>query len=118
MAPAGITRSTRKHRSLPLREDVAKDLAPAYGVGASGAMERAAAMPPQGDGAAGGVVTTALDLARFDIALDKGVLLSAKSRAAMMAPMLAGEGRSLPYDLGWFVQESARAIEIVAPAGL
>lgn len=103
--PAGMTRSARKHRQLPVREDVAKRLAPAYGVGASGAIERAPAMPPQGDGAAGGVVTTALDLAKFDIALDQGVLLSASSRNAMMAPTRTSDGKSLPYGLGWFVQD-------------
>ncbi len=103
--PAGMGRSARVNRDLPLREDLAEGLAPPHRVGASGAMERAPKPPPQGDGAAGGVITTALDLAKFDVALDQGMLISAESRAAMMAPMRSSNGEALPYGLGWFVQE-------------
>lgn len=104
-APAGMTRSARTHRDLPLREDLAKRLAPPYRVGAAGAIERAPALPSQGDGAAGGVITTVLDLAKFDIALDQGVLISAESREAMMVPTRSSGGDALPYGLGWYVQE-------------
>ncbi|WGL16682.1 serine hydrolase [Microbulbifer bruguierae] len=104
-APAGMTRSARINRDLPLREDLAKLLAPPYRVGTTGAVERAPAPPPQGDGAAGGVITTVLALAMFDVALDQGVLISARSRAAMIAPMQSSNGEALPYGLGWFVQE-------------
>ncbi len=104
-APAGMRRSARVNRDLPLREDLAERLAPPHRVGASGAIERAPMPPPQGDGAAGGVVTTVVDLAKFDVALDQGVLISAESRAAMMTPMSSSNGEALPYGLGWFVQE-------------
>lgn len=104
-APAGMTRSARVNRDLPLREDLAKLLAPPHRVGSSGAIERAPERPSQGDGAAGGVITTVLDLAKFDVALDQGVLISAESRAAMMAPVRSNNGEVLPYGLGWFVQE-------------
>ena len=104
-APAGMTQSARKHRDLPVREDLAKRLAPPHRVGISGAIERAPAQPPQGDGAAGGVITTVLDLARFDVALDQGVLISPESREAMMVPTRSSNGEALPYGLGWYVQE-------------
>lgn len=104
-APAGMTRSARTNRELPLREDLAKFLALPYRVGTSGAIERASPPPPQGDGAAGGVITTALDLAKFDVALDQGLLISTESRVAMMAPTRSSSGEALPYGLGWFVQE-------------
>ena len=103
--PAGMRKSARKHRDLPLREDLAQRLAPPYRIDSSGAILRAPALPAQGDGAAGGVVTTVLDLARFDIALDQGVLISAESRAAMMAPTRTVNGEALPYGLGWYVQQ-------------
>jgi CubicO group peptidase (beta-lactamase class C family) len=103
--PAGMTRSVRKHRALPVRDDVAKLLAPPHRVSVSGAIERAPALAPQGDGAAGGVISTVLDLARFDIALDQGVLISAKSRDAMIAPAKSKTGTTLPYALGWFVEK-------------
>ncbi len=103
--PARMGRSARVYRDLPLREDLAERLAPPHRVGASGAIERAPKPPPQGDGAAGGVITTVLDLAKFDVALDQGMLISAESRAAMMAPMPSSNGKALPYGLGWYVQE-------------
>ena len=103
--PAGMTRSARKHRDLPVREDLAKLLAPPHRVGESGAIERSPAMQGQGDGAAGGVISTVLDLAKFDVALDQGVLISAESRRAMMTPARASDGEALPYGLGWFVQQ-------------
>ncbi len=103
--PAGMRKSARKHRDLPLREDLAQRLAQPYRIDSSGAIQRAPARPPQGDGAAGGVVSTVLDLARFDVAFDQGVLISAESRAKMMAPTRSINGEALPYGLGWYVQE-------------
>lgn len=103
--PAGMRKSARKHRDLPLHEDMARRLAPPYRIDNSGAILRASARSPQGDGAAGGVVTTVLDLAKFDIALDQGALISAASRAEMMASMRTINGETLPYGLGWYVQE-------------
>ena len=104
-APAGMTQSVRQYRDLPVREDIAKRLAPPHRVGISGAIERAPALPLQGDGAAGGVITTVLDLARFDIALDQGMLISEESRETMMAPARSSNGEALPYGIGWYVQE-------------
>ena len=69
--------------------------------------QRAPLPPPQGDGAAGGVVSTALDLARFDIALDRGDLITAESRSAMMTPTRLTDGETAPYGLGWYVKEHA-----------
>ncbi len=103
--PAGMTDSARKHRDLPLREDLARRLAPPHRVDSTGAIQPARARPPQGDGAAGGVVTTVLDLAKFDVALDEGALISAKSRAEMMTPTRSSDGEALPYGLGWYVQK-------------
>ena len=103
--PAGMDESARRHRNLPLREDMAQRLAPPYRIDSSGATQRAPAPPPQGDGAAGGVITNVLDLAKFDIALDQGVLISAESKAEMMAATTSRNGELLPYGLGWYVQE-------------
>ncbi len=106
--PAGMTRSARKHRDLPIRADLRPLLAPPHRVDSSGAISRAPALPPQGDGAAGGVIATVLDLARFDLALDRGILISPASRAEMMAPLRSPTGEAFPYGLGWFVQQYQR----------
>ena len=49
-------------------------------------------------------MSTADDLAKFDLAIKRGVLLKAETlAAAWQAPAGAG-GRTLPHGLGWFVQ--------------
>jgi CubicO group peptidase (beta-lactamase class C family) len=53
------------------------------------------------------VTTTVLDLAKFDIALDEGRLISAESRVHMWTPAVSNGGETLPYALGWFVEEFA-----------
>ena len=103
--PADMRSSARTNRDLPLREDLAQRLAPPHRIDASGAILRTPAPPPQGDGAAGGVITTVLDLAKFDVALDAGVLISQASRSEMMTPARSIAGDVLPYGLGWYVQE-------------
>jgi CubicO group peptidase (beta-lactamase class C family) len=105
LEPAGMTRSARINRDLPLRSDLAARLAPPHRVDSTGAIVRAPAPPPQGDGAAGGVISTVLDLAKFDVALDSGALISAESRKAMMTPTRSEGGVPVPYGIGWFVQE-------------
>lgn len=104
-APAGMTESARQHRNLPLRADLAAAVARAYHADSTGAFVRSPDLEPQGDGAAGGVVSTVADLARFDLALDDGRLLSDASKAEMWRPGRAPSGAVLPYGIGWFVQE-------------
>jgi CubicO group peptidase (beta-lactamase class C family) len=109
-APAGMSRSARIHRKLPLREDLAKELARPYHfdgnhLDAKGALVRSEDPAPQGDGAAGGVISTVLDLAKFDIALDAGKIISPASVRQMTTPVRNAAGTPLAYGLGWFVQE-------------
>jgi CubicO group peptidase (beta-lactamase class C family) len=105
--PAGMSRSARTHRDLPLREDLATAIAVPYHVDSTGGMVRSSEKEPQGDGAAGGVISTVLDLAKFDVALDRGKLISRASYTAMMRPGRSHNGESLPYSLGWFAQRYA-----------
>ncbi len=105
LRPVGMTRSARVYRALPLRPELAADLAKPYHVDSSGAIVESPPPGPQGDGAAGGVISTAADLARFDIALTRGALLSAASRVAMWTAARSPSGAALPYGLGWFVEE-------------
>jgi len=53
--------------------------------------------------AASGLVSTVRDLARFDAALDAGVLLRAETLGVAWSPAQFG-GDPLPTGLGWFVQ--------------
>jgi CubicO group peptidase (beta-lactamase class C family) len=103
--PAGMTQSARRHRALPLRADLDAAMALPYHVDSAGVLRRSAGPGPQGDGAAGGVISTVVDLARFDIALDEGRLISEASRAEMWRPGRSPAGDVLPYGIGWFVQQ-------------
>ena len=55
--------------------------------------------------AAGEIASTVLDLAAFDVALDEDRLVSAASRERMFTPSVSNSGQTLPYGLGWFVEE-------------
>ena len=103
--PAGMKHSARQHRGLPLPAGISAALAPPYNTERAGAPVPSEPLSPQGDGAAGGVVASAMDLARFDLALDGGRLISRRSRELMMTPTRSTRGGSLPYGIGWFVQE-------------
>jgi CubicO group peptidase (beta-lactamase class C family) len=101
--PAGMTRSARTHRRLPLVPRLAAALARPYHTDSLGRVVLSEPPGPQGDGAAGGVTSTAMDLARFDIALSRGQLLQPASMRVMWTPGRAPSGEALPYGLGWFV---------------
>jgi CubicO group peptidase (beta-lactamase class C family) len=105
--PAGMLHSARRHRALPLRADLAAELAKPYQLDSTGTLVPSPPLKPQGDGAAGGVIATAMDLARFDVALTTGRLLSAASRAEMWTPTVTAAGDTLPYGIGWFVKDVA-----------
>ncbi len=103
--PAGMTRSARLHRRLPLPTELSVALATPYHLDSLGKLVPSDPPGLQGDGAAGGVISTAMDLGRFDIALSQGRLLSPASMQAMWTPGRAPGGRVLPYGVGWFVAE-------------
>jgi len=54
---------------------------------------------------AAGLNSTVVDLAKFDIALDKNVLLDQMIKEQMFLPTLSTTGDKLPYGIGWFTQE-------------
>lgn len=54
----------------------------------------------------GGMVSTAMDLARFAIALETGRLLKPETFAKMQVPMKTKEGKDSPY-FGWSISERA-----------
>lgn len=105
LRPAGMTHSARVHRKRPLPAALAEVLARPYHIDSTGAVVRSEPPPPQGDGAAGGVIASAMDLARLDRALMSGRLITAASREQMWTPYRTKSGAVLPYGLGWFVAE-------------
>jgi len=51
-----------------------------------------------------GIVSTVLDLAIFDNALEQGRLISKNTLETMYTPAVSNNGLTLPYGLGWFIQ--------------
>jgi CubicO group peptidase (beta-lactamase class C family) len=74
-------------------------------------------VPVDGISAATGLVSTVRDLARFDAALDAGVLLTDETLDAAWSPARAADGTPVPMGLGWFVQ-TYRGVPVVWQFGV
>jgi CubicO group peptidase (beta-lactamase class C family) len=57
--------------------------------------------------AGGGLVTTVRDLAQFELALKRGVLLRPETVTMAWTAPVGRNGQQLPHGLGWFVQSYA-----------
>src|SRR4030095_2700462 len=60
--------------------------------------------PPGGIGAAAGLVSNVLDLAKYDLAIDGHTFVRAETQERAWTPASTTDGRKLPYGLGWFIQ--------------
>jgi CubicO group peptidase (beta-lactamase class C family) len=54
--------------------------------------------------ASSGIISTAADLAKFDIGIDRGLVYSAQAKQQIWSPAISPTGDRFPYGLGWFVQ--------------
>jgi CubicO group peptidase (beta-lactamase class C family) len=61
--------------------------------------------PPPNLGAGAGIISTVLDLAKLDVALDSDKLISPESKELAFTPARLNSGESIPYGLGWFIGE-------------
>jgi len=99
IASAGI--SERERNTVRVNGELARpyQLDPSYNI-VEGAY-------PSGFNPAAGLISTVVDLARFDIALDLNVLLDEETKARMTKPAFSTyEDRSdLMYGLGWYSQQ-------------
>jgi CubicO group peptidase (beta-lactamase class C family) len=82
---------------------VLERIAVPYRVTGRGRAERTE-IPVAGMTASGGLVSTVRDLAKFDAALDAGLLLQPETLAAAWSPASDRIGAGSPMGLGWFVQ--------------
>lgn len=62
------------------------------------------AYPPKGIFAAAGLISTVRDLARYDAAIDRHLLLASATQQQAWTNHVNSKGQKLPYGLGWFVQ--------------
>ena len=88
----------------------------ARGYTPSGGGHTLTAYPSQFSSAAG-LTAAVLDVAAFSMALDRGELLRAETRALAFAPTVNPAGDTLPYGLGWF-STRYRGVRVVWQYGL
>lgn len=55
-------------------------------------------------GAAAGLIGSAVDVARYSMAIDRNAFLTPETQARVFTPAISTRGDTLPYGLGWFVQ--------------
>ena len=102
-----IIRPLNMTRTVPsidnsIRQQVIADRAKYYKMGFGG--DFVPSSYPVKLSASAGVISTVGDLAKFDVAMDRNLIVSQASKAAMFTPTIANSGQPLPYGLGWFVQ--------------
>lgn len=51
-----------------------------------------------------GLISTVLDMAKYDIAIDQNKFLTKETQQLAFTPAVSTKGNSLPYGLGWFTQ--------------
>jgi CubicO group peptidase (beta-lactamase class C family) len=95
LAPAGLTES-----GWPPLDDIVPNLAQPYVRGATGVKHFRDYMASQAGFSYSGV-STVLDLARFDTALQSGRLISASSGAEMERPFRLNDGTNSQFGLAW-----------------
>lgn len=61
--------------------------------------------PPRHMGAAAGLLSTVLDMARFDAAIDRHQFLKPETQDRAWTRFVSTRGEALPHGLGWFVQD-------------
>lgn len=66
--------------------------------------------------AGAGLMSTVVDLARYDAALDANTLVTAVTKQQMWTPTVSNSGQKLPYGLGWFTQ-SYRGTRLIWHSG-
>lgn len=64
-----------------------------------------AVYPPRRISASAGLVSNVIDLAKYDAAIDRHTFIKAETQGRAWAPAVAIDGGTLPYGLGWFIQE-------------
>lgn len=65
----------------------------------------AATYPGKDIGASAGLLSTVRDLAKYDAAIDRHVLLQPNTQELAWTPFVSNAGKPLPYGLGWFVED-------------
>ncbi|MCK4357561.1 MAG: beta-lactamase family protein [Candidatus Cloacimonetes bacterium] len=102
-----IIQSLNMSNSLPMQTDTLKPeilnrLAKPYYLNMKNEMVLGG-YPETSLGAGAGIISSVIDLAKFDIAFDNNQLISQKSKELAFTPSRLNNGEQIPYGLGWFI---------------
>jgi CubicO group peptidase (beta-lactamase class C family) len=61
--------------------------------------------PRRGLSTANGIISTVNDLAKYDAAIDRQLFMKKETQEEMWTAARSNKGETLPYGLGWFVQQ-------------
>lgn len=111
--PAGMTATALEHPDALVRFRARQ-----YSrTGRDGPLRNAPYVDLSNKWAGGGVISTVLDLAGFDMALNDGRLLTPGTLARMYSPTRLTSGQLTGYGLGWMVVHDSRGRTWVAHSG-
>jgi CubicO group peptidase (beta-lactamase class C family) len=91
---------TEKHQQR--FDTVVKTLAQPYGL--TGDFKVTKISYPQSFSTSAGLMSTVLDMAKYDIAIDQNKFLTKETQQLAFTPTRSTKGEELPYGLGWFTQ--------------
>jgi CubicO group peptidase (beta-lactamase class C family) len=97
-SPLGRGLITEKHQQR--FDTVSKILAQPYGLDREFKLTKI--NYPQGFSTSAGLISTVLDMAKYDIAIDQNKFLTKETQQLAFTPTVSTKGESLPYGLGWF----------------
>ena len=83
-------------------DTIVKTLAQPYGLDREFKITRISY--PEGFSTSAGLMSTVLDMAKYDIAIDQNKFLTKETQQLAFTPTVSTKGESLPYGLGWFTQ--------------
>ena len=97
-SPLGGAVITEKHKQR--FDSVVKILAEPYALDRESKITKISY--PQGFGVSAGLISTVLDMAKYDIAIDQNKFLTKETQQLAFTPTVSTKGEQLPYGLGWF----------------
>jgi CubicO group peptidase (beta-lactamase class C family) len=106
--PLGM-RDTALGASDPRKADVVARMPKPYKLDQDGKVVVSTTFSPPLDyiTAASGLISTVLDLAKYDVAIDRDIVYSPQAKQQIWTPAVSPSGQRFPYGLGWFVFDYA-----------
>jgi CubicO group peptidase (beta-lactamase class C family) len=100
-SPVNRALITEKHQQR--FDTILKSLAQPYGLDRE--FKTTKISYPQSFSTSAGLMSTVLDMAKYDIAIDQNKFLTKETQQLAFTPTRSTKGEPLPYGLGWFTQD-------------